>query len=124
MARRDQVLLADVLPEHYQYRDEGCEVSPSCLNCPLPKCKHDEPGWLKRCSREQRDERILQLWREEGVSTSELARRFSLSTRSVFRILQEARPPAPGQAPQALAAGGATTEGTPGQTARPRKEVA
>ena len=34
----------ELLPERYPYRDEGCEVSPSCLKCPLPQCKYDEPG--------------------------------------------------------------------------------
>ena len=36
------------------YQDDGCEVSTSCLSCPLPECKHDNPGayyrhttWLK-----------------------------------------------------------------------------
>jgi hypothetical protein len=23
--------------------DKGCEVSPSCLRCPLPQCVYDEP---------------------------------------------------------------------------------
>lgn len=23
------------------YVDKGCEYSPTCLDCPMPKCKHD-----------------------------------------------------------------------------------
>jgi len=94
MARRDNVRLADRLPEHYQYQDDGCEVSPSCLRCPLPKCKYDDPGWLKRRARRQRDERIFRLWHDDHVSIEELAQRFGLSPRSVFRVLQAARPTA------------------------------
>jgi hypothetical protein len=25
------------------YEDTGCEVFDSCLTCPLPRCKYDEP---------------------------------------------------------------------------------
>jgi hypothetical protein len=39
-------------PTHSHYVDDGCEVSPSCLSCPLPLCKYDDPGgyqnWLGR----------------------------------------------------------------------------
>ena len=36
----------DPRPEHVDYRDEGCELAPECLACPLPRCRHDDPGWL------------------------------------------------------------------------------
>ncbi len=33
------------------YTDTGCDVGPSCLNCPLSACKHDDEGpyrvWAK-----------------------------------------------------------------------------
>ncbi len=40
--------MADQSPEYYHYEDTGCEVSPSCLNCPLPQCKYDDPVWFQR----------------------------------------------------------------------------
>ena len=40
--------LLDAIPEFYHYEDTGCEVSPSCLNCPLPQCKYDDPDGSKR----------------------------------------------------------------------------
>ncbi len=38
---------SDALPEHAQYRDDGCDVHPHCLTCPLPRCRYDEPGGLR-----------------------------------------------------------------------------
>ena len=80
----------DVLPEHFQYRDNGCEVSPSCLRCPLPKCKHDDPGWLRSYRRAQRDRRLLRVRSRENATVGELAQRFHISQRTVHRILARA----------------------------------
>ncbi len=34
----------DALPEHTRYNDNGCDLYPSCLRCPLPRCRYEEPG--------------------------------------------------------------------------------
>jgi len=38
--------------ENYFVDDDGCEYCPSCLQCPLPVCKHDDPvgalRWVER----------------------------------------------------------------------------
>ena len=86
-----QRLFPDSLPEHHTYRDDGCEVSPSCLRCPLPQCKHDEPGWYLRERRAQRDRTICRLRRREGLTVNQLANRFGVSKRTVFRVLHRAR---------------------------------
>jgi len=43
---------SNLLPEHCQYRDEGCDLAGSCLNCPFPQCIYEQPGgkqrWLKQ----------------------------------------------------------------------------
>ena len=78
----------DVLPERYSYRDEGCELSSSCLECPLPQCKYDNPGWLQRYRRDERDRMVLTAMRKGGLSVPEAARRFDLSQRTVFRIVR------------------------------------
>ena len=31
----------DALPEYVDYRDTGCELAPSCLNCPFIRCRYD-----------------------------------------------------------------------------------
>jgi hypothetical protein len=78
---------SDTLPENTRYVDDGCEVSPSCLNCPLPRCKYDEPGWTDVENRQQRDDEIFEL-RKKGVPVRDLARRFRVSTRTVHRVVQ------------------------------------
>lgn len=78
---------ADTLPENHTYTDEGCEVSPACLRCPLPQCKHDEPGWYRREQRAERDRTMSRLRSREGMSVAQLARRFGVSKRTVFRAL-------------------------------------
>ena len=80
-------VLIDVIPERYPYHDEGCEVSPSCLRCPLPRCKYDDPGWYQRQKRTGRDLEIVMALREQGLSVSEAAARFDVSQRTIFRIL-------------------------------------
>jgi hypothetical protein len=83
---------ADTLPENMRYADDGCEESPSCLNCPLPICKYDDPGWLRREDRRHRDDEIFRL-RKEGVPVPELARQFRVSTRTVHRVIQRGGAP-------------------------------
>ena len=81
---------ADTLPEHHAYTDDGCEVAPACLRCPLPQCKHDEPGWYLRERRAERDRTMSRLRRREGLSVGQLADRFGVSKRTVFRALHRA----------------------------------
>ena len=82
--------MVDVVPERYPYRDEGCDVSSSCLRCPLPQCKYDDPGWFHRQRRDRRDDEVIEAMREGGLSVADLAARFALSQRTVFRILRRA----------------------------------
>ncbi len=78
---------SDTLPENTRYKDDGCDVSTSCLDCPLSLCKYDDPGWLQRESRRTRDDEIFRL-REERVPVAEISKRFGISTRTVHRIVQ------------------------------------
>jgi len=89
--RRTKVdLLEDLLPEHIQYRDSGCEVSPSCLACPLPVCRYEVRGGLAAIRREPRDAQVWAAHRT-GASVDRLCHQFGLSRRTVFRILAMAR---------------------------------
>ena len=36
-----KIVRRDSLPEHARYKDTGCELSPSCLRCPLVRCQYD-----------------------------------------------------------------------------------
>ncbi len=88
--------IVDALPEFFPYRDEGCEVAPSCLRCPLPQCKYDDPLEYQRGLRRQRDQEVLGMRLQEAASVAELAHRFDLSIRTVHRILARGRAcPAP-----------------------------
>jgi len=78
---------SDTLPENTRYRDNGCDISESCLHCPLPLCRYDDPGWLQSENRRNRDDEIVKL-RHEKLSTAEIAKRFGVSTRTVHRVVQ------------------------------------
>jgi hypothetical protein len=80
---------SDALPEEIQYRDDGCDIHPRCLTCPLPRCRYDEPGGLRAMLNAYRDEQVLAL-RRDGAPVDQIAERYSLSRRTVFRILSSA----------------------------------
>jgi hypothetical protein len=82
--------LEDLLPEQIQYRDDGCEVSPSCLTCPLPVCRYEVRGGLAALQRGPRDAELMDAHRK-GAGIETLCRQFGLSRRTVFRILAAAR---------------------------------
>jgi AraC-like DNA-binding protein len=78
----------DRLPELTLFRDNGCDIHSSCLSCPLPQCRYDDPGWMQREERGQRDTQILQARAEKALPVHELAARFGVSTRTVHRVLR------------------------------------
>lgn len=83
--------LLDTVPEFYHYEDTGCEVSPSCLNCPLPQCKYDDPLWFQRNRRLAQDLRMITTMRSEALTVEQAAERFSVTVRTIFRVLRRCR---------------------------------
>ena len=83
--------LLDAVPEMYHYEDTGCEVSLSCLNCPLPRCKYDDPVWFQRYRRMGRDLKVWRTIHSERLTAEEAAQRFSVTVRTVFRIMRRCR---------------------------------
>lgn len=81
----------DPLPENTKYKDDGCSVSTSCFTCPLPRCRYEEPGGLRAVLNQMRDSEILAL-RQAGVPVEDLALRFQVSRRTVFRVLEGTSP--------------------------------
>ena len=77
----------DLLPEEFPYEDRGCELFPSCLNCPFPDCLKEEPWGKERFLKSRRAERMMELKRE-GKSIKEIARIFKVSPRTVQRWLK------------------------------------
>ena len=80
----------DLLPEEVIWRDEGCEVFPSCLDCPLPRCLEDEPRGRQRLRTSARARRMTALW-SDGKSVKEIAEIFKVSRRTVQRALATTR---------------------------------
>jgi hypothetical protein len=89
--RLELPLRIDALPEYTDYADRGCDLYPSCLNCPLPRCRYEEAGGAPAILRGGRDASILRLAREEGVDVARLADMFGLSRRTIFRVLRAGR---------------------------------
>lgn len=83
----------DALPEHTDYNDKGCDLFPSCLSCPLPRCRYEEPGGAAAMMRGGRDASIIRMADEQAMSVDELARTFGLSRRTIFRVLRAHRAP-------------------------------
>jgi hypothetical protein len=77
----------DLLPEYCHYKDDGCSLAESCLECPFPDCAYDRPfGRLKR-SKYLRNAEIVRCFRQEKKSIEELAAQFKVSRRTVKRAL-------------------------------------
>jgi len=80
----------DALPEHTQYADTGCDIHPSCLTCPLARCRYEERGGTRGLISRGRDQSILAL-RRSGLGFEEIARRCGVSRRTVFRALARSK---------------------------------
>jgi DNA-binding CsgD family transcriptional regulator len=80
----------DIIPDDVNWKDNGCEIYPSCLNCPLDKCMEEEPRGRQRLRMLARSKRMAEL-REQGKSIPEIARCFQVSQRTVQRALARGR---------------------------------
>lgn len=78
----------DGLPEQMRYMDTGCEASMSCLECPLPRCRFDDPAWYHAYKLRERDEEMVWAYRYENLHAFEVASRFGVSVRTVHRALR------------------------------------
>ncbi len=81
----------DLPPEYCRFKDDGCEFSSSCLNCPLSKCIYDEPRGRQRQMKRLRDKEIVRLCSTEGKGVKELALCFGVSQRTVQRALKRVK---------------------------------
>jgi hypothetical protein len=81
----------DFLPEFCHYQDEGCELSPSCLECPFSACVEDGKVGPAAITRSLRDAAIVKMYSEKHISAAKLARRFHIVPRTIFRILLAAQ---------------------------------
>lgn len=77
----------DLPPEFCHYRDEGCDLAASCLNCPYPQCVYEQPGGRQRWLKMMRNREIIRQFTRESKEMKELALMFGISTRTVQRAL-------------------------------------
>lgn len=83
--RRRNEPSVDALPEFYNYRDEGCEVAPACLRCPLDHCKYDDPqAWQRQLVAARQSPALLLL--SQGVGVREVASQTGFAIRTVHRL--------------------------------------
>jgi hypothetical protein len=76
----------DILPEFVRFKDTGCKLYSSCLECPLEKCKEDEPITTQR--KRQRNKEIRERVKR-GERVSELVQEYGISEYSIMRILRK-----------------------------------
>ena len=74
-----------------QLIEDGCEASGSCLECPLPQCKFDDPAGYRAIKQRQKDEERCKIIKEEGLSIKQAADRFGVSPRTMHRIKARVR---------------------------------
>jgi hypothetical protein len=81
----------DLSPEFHQYHDEGCELADSCLNCPFPGCLHDEKHDKTRIVKQERAREIARFYTKQESSIQDLATKFGVSSRTMYRDLKNIR---------------------------------
>ena len=89
--KRDETayeILRDVPPEYLTYKDEGCELAPACLECPLPQCVHDAPEMSRYYANRDRNRELAEK-RRAGASVAQLTAEYGLSRRTVYRAIAE-----------------------------------
>jgi hypothetical protein len=86
--------------EYVNWRDGGCDLYPACLECPLERCVEDVPRGRQRRRMDGRAD-SMRLMRRQGRSAREIAAAFTVSVRTVQRVLQgekaKSRTPKTGQ---------------------------
>jgi len=73
-------------PTYNQYPDKGCNVSPSCFDCPLARCKHDDPAQYRQWLSNLKDSQAYQS-RMQGAMIHVIAEQLGITERTVFRQL-------------------------------------
>jgi hypothetical protein len=75
----------DLRPEFCEFKDEGCQFAPSCLDCPYKHCVYDLTRGDSRFFRRIRNKEILKQFKA-GKQIDELKKLFKLDERTIFRI--------------------------------------
>ena len=73
-------------PREYSYRDDGCEISAKCLECPLPKCRHDDPIFYNVYSNIAKHGFLIFDLMYSQASVKSLSKQYNITERQIFRI--------------------------------------
>ena len=73
------------------FKDDGCEVAPTCLGCPLSQCKDDDREWYVRWLKRGKLLLVGQVMERESLTTQEAARRFRIAVRTAQRARRYAQ---------------------------------
>lgn len=68
--------------------EDGCDVAPHCLECPLAECKYVDPYYYNlqfHTASQMRKERILAA-SQAGIPLAEIAEREGVHLRTIFRL--------------------------------------
>lgn len=71
------------------YKDEGCDLAPSCLNCPFPACRYDMPKGIRHATIGRNTAIITRVMGGEPVW--DVAQSVGLGQRRVRAIVQNSR---------------------------------
>lgn len=77
------------LPEHFGYQDTGCDWHPSCLNCPLVRCRYDEPEPIPVNTLKAEKQAEIRELRSQGYTLDRIALMIGVSKRTVYRYQVE-----------------------------------
>ena len=92
--QRDFVRLVVIEPTFDHYKDTGCVESPTCLVCPMEKCRHDDPAWYHKELRKRRYAKMAavadSLMQKMSVTQAvvETADQFGVADRTIWRALK------------------------------------
>ena len=67
--------------------DEGCEVSATCLGCPLSRCRFDDLAWYNSWSKRARYLLIGEAIELDVLTVQAAATRFGVTVRTAYRSL-------------------------------------
>lgn len=72
------------------FRDTGCDLAPSCLNCHLPRCRYDEPDGGQSVALSARQEEVVRRLKA-GEDPYAVAADLRITVRTVWRISRLAK---------------------------------
>lgn len=75
------------LPEDLEYRDTGCSLAGSCLECPFPECIDGAPGGKRHYLKQQRNSEISRLY-DTGKTSKDLSVLFNISRKTIQRAIR------------------------------------